>query len=278
MIDLKNLKESKIILVGGMDRSGTTKIGSLISKQLDAYLIPEIFPVSLCVLNYPENYYNEVKKFLKSYRGKEIDQQLKTILLNLELNSSDRILKFWDKIQKGIGKRIVETSPINLEITAGINDNNISFIYLYRDIKDIWSSHKKIFWGPSTPFDMIRDFERRLTLLNSLKNKNNTIVLKYNLIYDFEKLLGWKEDSSNFSDLPSFTKEQHLNIDKKFKSVSYNIPSYEEYVFDKSSFVNLELSNLNIYQKFFYEIIIFLTSIKRIFNLRFSSFFRKRNK
>ena len=83
MIDIKNLKESNIILVGGMDRAGTTKVGSVISKQLNAYLIPEIFPLTLCVLNFPEKYSIELNLFLISYRGRDLDEHLKQILLLL---------------------------------------------------------------------------------------------------------------------------------------------------------------------------------------------------
>jgi hypothetical protein len=282
VIDIKNLKESNIILVGGMDRAGTTKVGSVISKQLNAYLIPEIFPLTLCVLNFPEKYSIELNLFLISYRGRDLDEHLKQILLsiklNLDLNNTERIDKFWCDIQINIGKKIVETSPINLEITSGLDCEHISLVYLNRKIEDIWSSHKKILWGPCTPFDMIRDFERRTTLINSIKDKSNSISFSYNEIPDFEQMLEWKEEGFNLNSLPEFTQKQHENVSKKFEFISYKIPEYEKYVFSKSAFSDLSLKRYNLYQKIFFELTIFCKSLKRLLTIRASSFFRNKIK
>ncbi|MCE0493806.1 hypothetical protein [Vibrio salinus] len=270
-INVDTIKSSNVILIGGIDRSGTTKLGYVLTKIVNGYFLPEIFPITMTVIHQPQNYSKAIKQFFNSYRVENHDIPLYNALMKIQLLETDtaniRLCDFWLQLSSNLDRTIIETSPLNLEMSLHINNPFISKIYCYRDINEVWASHKKISWGPTTIVDMMRDYEKRLTLIKMSSNETNTWSINYLEIPKIEQLI--ENDDTYAINLPEFTKKQHNKVAEKFSHKIKKEKIFDKYFFQKSIVLDRTAKKHNFISILFFEVMQIIVSLHRVFTTRF---------
>lgn len=267
--------KSKVILIGGFDRSGTTKLGQIFNKLKNTMFIHEISEISLNLFFLKIEHKKFCQSFFDSYKGKDLSSEIKKIILNYQIKNNisgnRRLEDFWLYLNEKLDKIIIETSPINLELTQQINNNKILMIYTNRNASEIWSSHQRVNWGPSTIFDFARYYELRKILIMASNYKKKTFIIDYEQLGKIESYLkkNYKDSIIINKDivLPNFTKKQHAKVNENFFHIKKQYRYYDYYLSRLSSHEKKFTRNyfLELISYLYFNLESFITIFKRFF-------------
>jgi hypothetical protein len=261
---VQNILQGDNIFVGGIDRSGTTKIGQIF-HQKTSLMLPELFLlVEPIILNGgtvdKKSMKNIFQVFVETYQGRSLNLNPKNISNFLGSNQDITLIEVLNFIKHEIyGKSsatgFVETSPRNLTNSLLIRgvDTNSHFIFTYRDPFDVWMSHVNVGWGPSSINLFINNILDSSMLLSYWsKVKKNVLVLNYNQIGILENIVNEckegvdKDQQSAIKILlkkSNYTVRQHSNIDKNFKLKKYKEDALSRYLFKRLALRNYRMSS-----------------------------------
>lgn len=220
-------QHGRSLFVGGIDRAGTTKVGEIFHQKLGLF-IPEIFlAVEIAFACWPNLNSSKLRNFFDSYQGKYFDCK------NFEdVKSIEEFFKIIiGSVHNVADAPLIETSPRNLENYQFLSDNvNAGFIYMVRDLDQVWASYRKNGWAPKNKNKFINHYFKKLQLLNLVKDRDNVIICDYSDISRFEQrsltmpniFEGLKMDSilSNFQ---NYTIEQHKLVGSSFSVVNNRV-------------------------------------------------------
>jgi len=175
------------IMIGGLMRSGTTLIANFLNSQQNITVFRD-FLVSLRLFDEHElmNMNDNAKDILLTQIKEEM---MTTAHLDVQFernkikNICDIFAHSLDEIALSkdlfVGTKLTESMDI-FQILSNCESNNIKFIYVVRDIRDVILSGKNMFKNYN-PISAIYQWKKEIIEIDKLKEKlsNNLIIIRY---------------------------------------------------------------------------------------------------
>lgn len=215
-----DLNVGKSIFVGGVDRAGTTKVASTLNTRMGCFL-PELFlATEVFLFKNNEVEISNLVNFFNSYQGKYFQREYFRDVKNVQV-FFNQVVRYIHGVQFG---EFIESSPRNLENYHFINKNfDAAFIFMVRDIEEVWQSYVKNGWRPKIKSIFIDHYLNKIKLINSLPKRDNIIVVDYREIGDLEDCVNklpvrynCKSVVEVVSEFQSYTESQHKLISERF--------------------------------------------------------------
>ena len=234
------IQRGRSLFVGGMDRAGTTKVGEIFHRKLGLF-VPEVFlAVEVSFACGASFNYSKLENFFDSYQGKYFEKNKFALI-----NSVEEVFKATMECVHDVSEApIIETSPRNLENYRFLSDNvNAGFIFMVRDLDQVWASYRKNGWRPRNKSNFISHYLHKLQLLNLVKDKDNVIICDYNDIAGLERISSTMprcyqglDVDSVFRKFQDYTVRQHKLVSAEFRGVHNNV-SFLSALANRNSFI-----------------------------------------
>jgi hypothetical protein len=265
---LAKLPNADAVFIGGLDRSGTTKVGAIISS-LGFTGIQEVSSISSHLLLSPE-----INSFPELVDKKGLGLEAYHSFVDLDIQDRiEKVSHFYLNIFNNKGK-FVETSPNNLEMYYFLSRIGLKtlFVFLKRDINDLWCSYKKLDWGPCSFSDLTREVERKALQLSGLQDNDDVLVLSYEDISVLERGLAKAGDIKEKFELADFTKKQHSLVFQKFDPINYRLSIIDRYAAGRSYISSYPRKSFS----FLMEILVLFLDLMRMVRKRILRFFSRK--
>lgn len=259
---LEKARSCDVLFVGGIDRSGTTKVGHLLGC-LDFKVIQEVSSITA----------NLILSEVSDSGGSKLEKKVLALseyysyLNKFQTQSKYEKFKcFYHEVYNVKGK-FIETSPVNLEMYHLLRelDLNVCFIFLKRDINDLWVSYKTLSWGPISFSELTKEVERKLLQINGLRGADDVLVIDYSEIGILEQLVPAESFELDKHEIPEFTRAQHKLVLEPFKKVTHKMSSIDAYAAGRSYISSKPRQPFS----FLCEIQIIVCDVARIFKKKF---------